>query len=352
MKALWSPLALLAVSAGLFLLGSARAQEKGATPPYPRTNSTICYQVDPSWPQRPAGIKWGHVPGIAVDGKDRVWVYTRAEPPVQVYDASGKFLKSWGSDVIKTAHHIKFDSRGNVWVADIGYHVVMQFTPEGKLLKTLGTRGKPGCDETHLDQPTDMAVTPEGEVYVSDGYGNNRIVHFDKNGRFVKAWGKLGTRPGDFSLPHAIVLVRDRLYVADRNNVRVQVFDRDGKLLDVWNNLMVPWGFWVTPKQEIWICGSSPMSWRKEDVVLGCPPDDQVFMKFTPEGRLVQLWSVPKSPRDGEEKPGECNWVHAIAEDSKGNLYVGDIIGQRAQKFVRIPAGRVVPAVPKPQARR
>lgn len=338
----------LLISTGAILgIAGVRAQEEKATvPPYPRANAAVTYEVDAKWPQKPSHVKWGHVPGIAVDRKDQVWVFTRAEPPVQVYEASGKFVRSWGSDVIKTAHHLKIDRDGNIWVADIGHHVVMQFSPEGKLLKTLGTRGKAGCDETHLDQPTDMAITPSGDVFVSDGYGNNRVVHFDRNGRFVKAWGKLGTRPGDFSLPHAIALVKGKLYVADRNNVRVQVFDQSGKLLDVWDNLMVPWGFWITPKEELWICGSSPMSWRKEDVVLGCPPNDQIFVKVTPEGRVLQLWSVPKA-KDGEEKPGECNWVHAVAEDSRGNLYAGDIIGQRAQKWTRVPAGRIVPAVPK-----
>ncbi len=337
-----APVFLLAGAAALGV-AAARAQEKGATPPYPRQNAAVTYRVDPAWPKRPADVKWGHVPGIAVDRQDRVYVFTRAEPPVQVYDPAGKLVASWGTGVIHTAHHIKLDGRGHVWVADIGHHVVMEFTPDGKLLRTLGTRGKPGCDETHLDQPTDMAVTPAGDVFVSDGYGNNRVVHFDRNGRFVMAWGKLGTRPGDFSLPHAIALVKGRLYVADRNNVRIQVFDPTGKLLEVWDNLLVPWGFWVTPQEDLWVCGSSPMSWRKEDKVLGCPPSDQIFMKLTAQGRLLQLWSVPKA-RDGEEKPGECNWLHAVAEDSRGNLYAGDIIGQRAQKFVRVPAGRQVPA--------
>jgi streptogramin lyase len=291
--------------------------------------------VDPDWPQKPSNLEWGHVPGIAVDAKDQVWVYTRANPPVQVYTTDGRFVRSWGENEIKTAHHIKFDAQGNVWLADIGYHVVMQFTPDGKLLKTLGTKGVPGSDTTHLDKPTDMAITPSGEVFVSDGYGNNRIVHFDANGKFVNAWGKLGTGPGEFSLPHAIALdSAGQLYVADRNNVRVQVFDTKGRFLSEWRDCITPWGFWVTKSDEIWVCGSSPMPWRSSDEVLGCPPKDQVFMKFNAAGKLLQMWTVPKAI-DGAERPGECNWVHCVAFDSKGNLYAGDIIGKRAQKFVR-----------------
>ncbi|MEO6809225.1 MAG: peptidyl-alpha-hydroxyglycine alpha-amidating lyase family protein, partial [Isosphaeraceae bacterium] len=222
-----------------------------------------------------------------------------------------------------------------VWLSDIGYHVVMQFTPAGKLLKTLGTRGVAGCDETHLNQPTDMAITPDGEVFVSDGYGNNRIVHFDKDGKFVKSWGELGVSPGEFSLPHAIAIdSKGRLYVADRNNARIQVFDQTGAFLSEWRDRIVPWGFWMTKDDELWVCGSSPMPWRLTDLALGCPPKDQVFMKFSPEGTMLQLWTVPKGT-NGHEEPGDCNWVHGMALDSKGNIYAGDIMGKRAQKFVR-----------------
>jgi sugar lactone lactonase YvrE len=187
-----------------------------------------------------------------------------------------------------------------------------------------------------MNKPTDMAVTPDGEVFVSDGYGNARIVHFDAKGKFVKAWGKLGTGPGEFSLPHGIC--RDsqgRLYVADRNNARVQVFTADGKFLDEWRNLLVPWGFCITKQDEILVCGSSPMTWLPEQENLGCPPKDQVIMRFNPAGKLLQLWTLPLGA-EGATKPGEVSWLHTLAVDSQGNLYVGDIMGKRAQKLVPI----------------
>ncbi len=319
---------------GMFALALPAIAAEPQPEPYPRVNLATDYCVDESWPQRPEGIEWAAMSGVAVDARDQVWLYTRAKPPIQVYTAGGKFVRAWGQDVLQTAHFLKFDGQGNVWVSDIGRHVVRQFTPEGKLLRTLGTPDEAGEDETHLNKPTDMAVTPDGQVYVSDGYGNNRVVQFDARGRFVRAWGKLGTGPGQFSLPHAIRLdAEGRVYVADRNNVRIQVFDAEGKFLAQWHDLLVPWGFCEAAGDEFWACGSSPMTWPEEGRVLGCPPKDQLLMRFDPSGRVLQLVTLPKGS-DGEEQPGEVNWLHAVAFDSQGNLYVGDIIGKRAQKFV------------------
>jgi sugar lactone lactonase YvrE len=241
-------------------------------------------------------------------------------------------LRGWG-DAIGSAHHIRIDREGNVWIADIERHVVEKYTPEGKHLLTLGTKGTAGRDKTHFYKPTDMAFTPSGDVYVSDGYGNARVVQFDKDGSYKHEWGSLGSGRGQFSIPHAIAMIRGKIYVADRNNVRVQVFDDKGNFLEEWRDLIVPWGLWVTAKDELWVCGSSPMQWRKEDSNLGVPPKDQILLKFSPEGKLLQLVTVPKG-NDGMERPGEVNWVHAVAADSAGNLYVSDIKGKRAQKFL------------------
>lgn len=301
----------------------------------PRVHMTPWYEVDPHWPERPAGIEWADMPGVAVDGKDQVWICTRAKPHVQLYSPQGKLLRSWDHELLDSVHYLRLDPTGNLWVADGKSHVVLQFTPEGRLLRCLGTPGEPGCDEKHFDRPTDMAVTPAGDVFVTDGYGNTRVAHFDSNGRFVKAWGKPGVGPGEFSLPHSIVVdSKGILYVSDRDNVRVQVFDQSGEFLAEWRNLLVPWGLWVSKDDEIWIAGSSPMPWRPDDINLGCPPKDQVFMKFDTSGKLQQLWTIPKG-EDGKEKPGELNWVHGLALDSQGNIYAGDIKGRRVQKFVR-----------------
>ncbi len=334
---------LLALSGLSVFVAMSSLLARGQAPKSPRVNPSrvnlaISYEVDAKWPQKPADLPWGHVPGIAIDAKDNVYVFTRAKPPVQVYDAAGKYLRGWGEKSISSAHHIRIDPLGNVWIADIGNHVVEKYTPEGKLLLTLGTKGKLGRDDKHFNQPTDMAITPSGDIFVSDGYGNSRVVHLDRTGKFINTWGELGHLPGQFDTPHSIAVdSRGNLYVADRNNARVQVFDQKGKFQAEWRNLIIPWGLFVTPKDEIWVCGSSPMQWRKEDTSLGCPPKDQIFMKFNPAGKLLQLFTVPKG-LDGLERPGEVNWVHAMAIDSRGNLYAGDIKGKRAQKFsVRVP---------------
>ena len=315
------------------------AEEPPEENPYPVVNVAPYYVADAAWPKRQEDMPWGHMPGVAIDKDGNVWCYTRAQPAIQVYSPTGDLVKSWATEENSTAHQIKIDKEGNVWLADIGLHLVRKFSPEGKELMHIGTPGELGKDETHLNKPTDMAIASNGDVFISDGYGNARIVHCDKDGKFVKAWGTLGNTDGRFSIPHAIAIdSKDNIYVADRNNVRVQVYNTDGKLTDSWKNVVVPWGFCITPNDDVWVCGSTPMKWRFNPkyptAPLGCPPKDQVFMRFRPDGRLLQMWAIPKAV-DGKEKPGELNWVHCLAVDKTGNIYSGDIIGERMQKFVR-----------------
>jgi hypothetical protein len=325
---------VMLVTGAIFLAAGTAIGQSSQSPQYPKVNVSISYEVDPSWPQRPQDVQWGAMPGVALDRQGRVYAFTRAKPPVQIYSPEGKFLGSRGDKEIKTAHYLKIEKDGTIWISDIGNHLIMQFTPEGKLLREFGTRGVAGQDASHFNMPTDMAIAPSGDIFVSDGYVNNRVVHFDRSGKFVKEWGRLGTKPGEFSLPHAIAIdSKGRLYVADRNNARVQIFDQGGKLLEVWSDLLVPWGFFVQPSGDIWVCGSAPMTWQAAQAQMGVPPKDQLFMRFSPAGKLLQLWTVPKG-QDGREKPGELNWVHGIAIDSAGNIYAGDINGKRIQKFI------------------
>lgn len=304
----------------------------------------IEYDVDPSWPKQPDSVApFGWVAGIAIDTQGHIWVFNRGEDPVQVYTTGGDFVRTWGKGDFSDPHQIRIGPDGNIWVSDFGLNVVQKYTPEGELLLTLGVRGERGSDETHFNMPTDMAVTPAGDIFVTDGYGNRRVVHFDKDGRFVKAWGEYGTGPGQFVLPHAIVVdPKGRLYVADRNSGRIMVFNQEGEQLAVWSNLIMPWGLSVNPDGELWVCGSSPHWWVRD----GHAPEykDQFFMRFTPEGLVKQVWAVPlgdigpdkNNPDTSHLKHGETVGVHCIVQDIEGNLYAGDIYGQRAQKFVPV----------------
>ncbi|OGV69905.1 MAG: hypothetical protein A2283_11040 [Lentisphaerae bacterium RIFOXYA12_FULL_48_11] len=311
------------------------------TSDYPVVNTVTWYEVDPNWPQRPAGMPWGQISGLAIDKQDNIWINTRTNPAVQVYAPDGRFIRSWNVDNPKSiAHGLRVDTEGNVWLVDVGLQTVTKRSPsDGKVLLTLGTEGVSGCDDSHFFKPTDLAFSLNGDIFVTDGYGNARVVHFDKSGRYINSWGKLGTEPGCFSIPHNVVCdSKDRAYIADRNNARIQVFDFQGKLLDSWNNLLVPWGLWISPKDEIWVCGSSPMVWgfdpKYPTAPLGCPPKDQLIMRFNTDGKLLQLWTFPKA-EDGMEKPGTLNWLHCIALDTKENVYCTDIIGSRVQKFIK-----------------
>lgn len=318
----------------------AATAESVPLPDYPRVNLANGFEVVKHWAQRPKGAQRAAVPSIALDKEGNIWIHTRANPMVQVYAPDGRYLRGWvEEDKRAVPHGICFDAEGNVWLVDVGLHNIRKFTPEGKLLLTLGVTGEAGNDESHFNRPTGIAFTPNGEIFVADGYGNSRIVHLDRNGRFVKAWGTLGVEPGNFSLPHAIACdSKGRLYVADRNNIRIQVFNTEGKLLEVWQNLVTPWSFYLTDKDELWVCGSSPMQWTVDPkyptAPLGCPPKDQVLAKFDTTGRMLELHTFPKG-EDDHEQAGDLNWFHAVALDREGNLFAGDIIGKRIQKFAK-----------------
>jgi hypothetical protein len=295
--------------------------------------------VDPTWPHRPDSFVWGAMSGIAVDAHDQVYVFHRNEPTVQVYRSDGPLVRAWSTANPSGTHHVRLDPEGNVWLTDFRSHVIEKHTPEGKLLLTLGERGRSGCDAGHFHGPTDVAFLPNGDVFIADGYGNRRVAHFDKQGRFVKQWGEEGTGPGQFALPHSIVVdSRQRVYVADRNNGRIQVFDTEGKLLAVWDELLMPWGLCVTADDAIWVCGSSRVK-QPNGQWLVSPPPDQLLMKLAPDGKVLVRVSLEMTTAP-PGKPGEVDWVHAVAVDSKGNLYLGDIEGKRAQKFTLRPSPR------------
>ena len=208
----------------------------------------FAYEVKDNWAQRPPGISWPEVAAVAVDSRGRVFVFNRGDHPVAVFDGDGTFLHSWGEGYFVGVHGITIGPDDSVYCTDHAGHTVDKFTPEGKFLLRLGTRGRPsptgavGTDCRTVRRaagpfnfPTTVALSPEGEIYVADGYGNTRVHKFAPDGRLLASWGTPGVGPGQFHLLHGIAVNRQgTVFVADRENCRVQSFSPDGTFLRQW----------------------------------------------------------------------------------------------------------------------
>ncbi len=270
------------------------------------------YRVVAHWAKLPAGVKLGGVSAVATDAADNVYVFHRGKDPIMVFDREGKHLRSWGNDLVKTAHGLRVDRDNNVWITDIGNHLVRKFNAEGKLLLTLGKKDQPGDTPEQFNKPTDVAVGPSGEFYVSDGYGNSRVVKFSKEGKYLKEWGKKGKGTGEFNLPHAICAdAQGKVYVGDRENDRVQLFDANGKFLAQYTQSGAPFGLFLTT-ERIWVADGRA-SWVK---VLNSRGES--LGRFGSKGK----------------EAGELMLPHWLCVDSKGAVYVAEVGGQRVQKFV------------------
>jgi DNA-binding beta-propeller fold protein YncE len=210
----------------------------GQLPPQPLPE--LNYNVITNFFQLPPGEHLVEPAGVAVNSKGHIYVFHRGKHPLMEFDPSGKFLRSIADDLFVTAHMVRVDIEDNIWTADIGSHVVLKLTPEGKVLLALGRMRIPGDDVLHFNQPTDIAWDRDGNVYVTDGYGNSRVLKFDKYGNPLLGWGMKGTGPGQFDTPHTIVIDGDLVYVGDRENTRIQIFDRDGRFfaaMETWESI-------------------------------------------------------------------------------------------------------------------
>ncbi len=271
------------------------------------------YQPAAQWLQLPDNIKLGPVAAVATDSAGRVYLFHRGKQPILAFDRDGKFLRSWGDDLVKTAHGLRVDGDDNVWITDIGTHLVIKFDPKGKVLLTLGKKDQPGEAPDQFNKPTDVAVAPNGTFYVADGYGNSRVVKFSKEGKYLKEWGKKGTGEGEFHLPHAVVLdAQGRVYVGDRENNRVQIFDPEGKYLGQWKESGAPFGLFLTPAGRMLVADG-----RANEVKV-----------LDAQGKVLGRW--------GEKGTGSGQFSspHWICADGQGAVYVAETGANRVQKFV------------------
>jgi len=245
-------------SALLLCAVAAVATEQGW---YPHEGSLLKYSVNIKFTEEPddtlpAGWKFGRISATGVDSSGNVYVVQRGKhaDPLLVFDSKGKYLRSWGKEIFVTPHGLRIDKNDNVFVTDIGSHQVMKFTKEGMLLLTLGTKGVAGTDEKTFNKPTDIGFASNGDFFVTDGYGNSRVVKFSSAGKYLMTWGKPGRGPGEFQVPHAIVVdSRGQLYVSDRENNRIQIFDPNGKFIRQWTHLGATQGMVMKLGDDLWI---------------------------------------------------------------------------------------------------
>jgi DNA-binding beta-propeller fold protein YncE len=262
--------------------------------------------------QLPEGLQLGSCAAVAVAENGDIYLFHRGKQPILCFDAQGKFLRSWGDDLIDTAHGLRIDADGNLWATDIGQHRVFKFDPHGKLLLTLGT-GRPGYGLDQFNKPTDIAFGSRGEVFISDGYGNSRVMKFTPGGRLITLWGTPGRRGGQFNLPHSIVVDRKgRVLVGDRENNRIQVFDQQGKLLEIWNGF-APYGLALDAEGTVFVADG-----RANQI-----------LRLNDRGRVVRRWG-----RKGT-RPGQFLMPHMLCFDREGNLLVAEVNGKRLQKLER-----------------
>lgn len=272
------------------------------------------YKPVPDFLQFPADLKLGEVPGVAFNSQGHIIVTHRGAQPILVFDKDGKFLRSFGDEHLDAVHGTRVDADDNLWVTDMRNHTVIKFSPEGKVLLKLGERDVPGVDEEHFNRPTDIAFGENGNFFVSDGYGNNRVVKFDKQGKFLQTWGEDGGWKGLFRLPHcAFVDGQGRLHISDRENDRIQVFNQEGEFLWLYGGF-APFGVFIADDDTVYVADGR---------------DHKVY-RMTLRGQIIAQWGSEGTA------PGQFQLPHGITVDPQGAVYVTEITGKRIQKFVPV----------------
>jgi sugar lactone lactonase YvrE len=292
------------------------------------------FDVNENWAKIPAEIVLGDVAAVGVDKRDNVYAFNRGDHPVAVFDSDGNLLRTWGEGVFTRPHGVHMGPDDTIWLTDDGDHSVRHCTLDGKVLMTLGIPGKPKpfMSGEPFHRCTHTALSPKGELYISDGYGNARIHKFTPDGKLLLSWGEPGTDPGQFNIPHNICCTHDGwIYVADRENHRVQVFDGNGKWETQWNNLHRPNGMWME-------AGRDPLCYIGEggpqgEINRDWPNIGPRVSIHSHDGKVLARLGLPHAGID----PGQFTSPHGISVDSKGNIYVGELSGRSWSRYASGP---------------
>jgi DNA-binding beta-propeller fold protein YncE len=341
------------IALALVVVPAIRWTASAQVPPNP-------YRIVDGWAQLPGGRAMGAVGKVAMDPDGRhVWAIVRCDrledparfgdecrdsktDPVLKFGPDGKVVKSFGGGMFIWPHGLAVDKDANVWVTDAVAEnrtpkgdkrgqIVVKFSAEGKVLLTLGTPGQPGAGPDHFTSPSDVVVSPSGDVFVADGHndvGNNRVVRFSSDGKFVKTWGKSGWAPGEFHGLHAIAMdARGRVFVGDRGNNRIQIFDQDGKVLSTpWTQFGKPSGIAFDSKDQIYVADS------ESDDVQNPGWEEGIRIGDAKTGWMTAFIMYPW----GDPRQTAGDGAEFVAVDRDGNIYGGEPRPKRLQKYVRV----------------
>jgi DNA-binding beta-propeller fold protein YncE len=310
---------------------------------------TIDYRVQDRWPQAAPERKWAEVAAVATDSRDRVFVFAREPHAVLIFDQSGKFLATWGDGLFKRPHGICIAPDDAVWCTDDADHTVRKFTPDGRLLLTLGTSGQPSdTGATSVDYrtvrraagpfhyPTNVALAADGTIHVVDGYGNARVHVFTPEGKLLRSWGEPGKGPGQFALPHGIAIDRQgTVYVADRENSRVQLFSSAGEHRATWTDVLRPCQVFVDGGGDVYVAelGFRAGLWPGMAEPGPETTGGRVSI-FNSRGELRARWGGGRNPC----APGDFFAPHGICVDRRGDIYVAEVTMSAGGKRGLVPA--------------
>jgi DNA-binding beta-propeller fold protein YncE len=332
---------LAGVAVAAVFLSALRAQTGAA----PRNDLPQPYRTTRDWGELPPGVKWAAVTAVEPAPDGSIFVIHRcfanscagrSEAPILRYDANGRLLKAFGQGLFVFPHGATVDPDGNLWVTDARGengkgHQVLKFSPDGRVLLTLGQKGVSGSTPGLFDQPTDVVVSPAGDVFVTDSHRNgknNRVVRFTKDGRYVKEWGRKGSGRGELSEPHTIAIdSRGRLFVGDRENNRIQIFDQDGAVLDEWRQFGRPSGIFITRDDTIYVAdsesgpdtGAHEITGIKKGIRIGSAKDGRVFAFI----------------EDAESTSADHSGAEGVGVDARGNVYGAVVRRQMLERHVK-----------------